>query len=61
VTKWAVSNNRVSEVASVKAPRVVTRTLISDYSAAYAAGAFKPVTKTAAIDLNRFSAPPAKR
>ena len=61
LTKWAVSNNRVSEVASVKAPRVVTRTLISDYSAAYAAGAFKPVTKTAAIDLNRFSAPPAKR
>lgn len=61
LTKWAVSNNRVSEVASVKAPRVVTRTLASDYSAAYAAGAFKPVTRTAAIDLNRFSAPPAQR
>ncbi len=61
LTKWAVSNNRLSEVASVKAPRVVTRTLISDYSAAYAAGAFKPVTRTAAIDLNRFSAPPVQR
>ncbi|HEV7435202.1 MAG TPA: DUF882 domain-containing protein [Pseudorhizobium sp.] len=61
LTKWAVSNNRVAEVASVKAPRVVTRTLNSEYSAAYAAGAFKPVTRAAAIDLNRFSAPPTKR
>lgn len=61
VAKWAVSNNRLSEVASVKAPRVVTRTLNGEYSAAYAAGAFKPVTRAAAIDLNRFSPPPAKR
>jgi uncharacterized protein YcbK (DUF882 family) len=61
VAKWAVSNNRLSEVASVKAPRVVTRTLNGTYSAAYAAGAFKPVTRAAAIDLNRFSPPPAKR
>ncbi|MFN7102006.1 MAG: DUF882 domain-containing protein [Pseudorhizobium sp.] len=61
VAKWAVSNNRLAEVASVKAPRVVTRTLNSEYSAAYAAGAFKPVTRAAAIDLNRFSPPTAQR
>ncbi|MCJ8519548.1 uncharacterized protein YcbK (DUF882 family) [Pseudorhizobium tarimense] len=61
LTKWALSNNRVAEVASVKAPRVVTRTLNSEYSAAYAAGAFKPVTRAAVIDLNRFSSAPATR
>ncbi|HEX2147721.1 MAG TPA: hypothetical protein VHG11_08740, partial [Pseudorhizobium sp.] len=61
LTKWAVSNKRVEEVASVKAPRVVTRTLNGDYTAAYAAGAFKPVTRAAAIDLNRFSAAPMKQ
>lgn len=55
LTKWAVSNNRVADVASVKAPRVVTRTLSGDYAAAYAAGGFKPVSRTASIDLNRFS------
>ncbi|MBU1316704.1 MAG: DUF882 domain-containing protein [Alphaproteobacteria bacterium] len=61
VAKWAVSNNRLAEVASVKAPRLVTRTLNGEYSAAYAAGAFKPVTRAAAIDLNRFSPPPAAK
>ena len=57
LARWALSNNRVAEAASVKAPRVVTRTLNAEYHAAYAAGAFKPVTRAAAIDLDRFSAP----
>lgn len=57
LTQWAVSNNRAADVdvASIKAPRVVTRTLSGEYSAAYAAGGFKPVTATASIDPNRFS------
>ena len=57
LARWALSNNRVAEAASVKAPRVVTRTLNAEYHAAYAARAFKPVTRAAAIDLDRFSAP----
>ena len=55
LAKWAVSNNRLSEVASVKAPRVVTRTLSTEYTAGYASSGFKPVTKVATIDPNRFS------
>ena len=55
LAKWAVSNNRVADVASVKAPRVVTRTLSGEYSAAYASSGFKPVTRTAAVDPSRFS------
>jgi uncharacterized protein YcbK (DUF882 family) len=55
LAKWAVSNNRVAEVASVKAPRVVSRTLSTAYTTAYASSGFKPVTKTASIDPSRFS------
>ena len=57
IAKWAVNNNRAGEMASVKAPRVVTRTLNADYSAAYASGGFKPVTAARSIDPNRFSGP----
>ncbi|MCB5203864.1 DUF882 domain-containing protein [Neorhizobium sp. T786] len=55
LTKWAVSNNRASEAVSAKAPRVMAWTLSRDYSAAYTAGNFKPVSKTASIDPTRFS------
>lgn len=61
VAKWAVNNNRVADVASIKAPRVVTRTLSGEYFAAYAAGGFKPVARTASIDLDRFSNEPTSR
>lgn len=53
--KWALDNNRSGDVVSIKAPRVVTRTLNSEYSAAYASEGFKPVAATVAIDPNRFS------
>eukprot|EP00913_Durusdinium_trenchii_P008100 g7597.t1 len=55
LAKWALSNSRAGDVTSMKAPRVVTRTLNSDYSAAYASDGFKPVTSAVAIDPNRFS------
>ena len=55
LAKWALNNNRADAVASVKAPRVTTRTLNADYSAAYASNGFWPVAATAkAIDPNRF-------
>ncbi|RWX79426.1 DUF882 domain-containing protein [Neorhizobium lilium] len=57
LAKWALNNNRVDAVASIKAPRVVSRTLNGEYSAAYAGGGFKPVAATVAIDPNRFSGP----
>jgi uncharacterized protein YcbK (DUF882 family) len=57
LAKWALSNNRPDAAASMKAPRVVSRTLNGSYSAAYAGGGFKPVAATVAIDPNRFSGP----
>jgi uncharacterized protein YcbK (DUF882 family) len=57
LAKWALSNNRPDAAASMKAPRVVSRTLNGEYSAAYAGGGFKPVAATVAIDPNRFSGP----
>ncbi|WP_246690780.1 DUF882 domain-containing protein [Neorhizobium alkalisoli] len=56
VAKWALNNSRAGNPVSMKAPRVVTRTLNSDYSAAYGGG-FKPVSATVAIDPSRFSGP----
>lgn len=53
--KWALDNKRSGDVVSMKAPRVVTRTLNSEYSAAYASEGFKPVAASVAIDPNRFS------
>lgn len=53
--KWALDNKRSGDVVSMKAPRVVTRTLNSEYSAAYASEGFKPVAAAVAIDPNRFS------
>ena len=53
--KWALNNKRSGDVVSMKAPRVVTRTLNSEYSAAYANEGFKPVSAAVAIDPNRFS------
>jgi uncharacterized protein YcbK (DUF882 family) len=58
LAKWALNNNRADAVASMKAPRVVSRTLNGEYSAAYAGGGFRPVAATVAIDPNRFSATP---
>lgn len=57
LAKWALNNNRAEEAVSMKAPRVVSRTLNSEYSAAYSGGGFKPVAATVAIDPNRFSGP----
>jgi uncharacterized protein YcbK (DUF882 family) len=57
LAKWALNTNRADQKASVKAPRVVTRTLSAEYSAAYAGGGFKPVTAARTIDPNRFSGP----
>ncbi|MGK6311948.1 DUF882 domain-containing protein [Neorhizobium sp. DT-125] len=57
LAKWALNNNRPDAAASMKAPRVVSRTLNSEYSAAYSGGGFKPVTAAAAIDPGRFSGP----
>jgi hypothetical protein len=57
VAKWALNNSRASNPVSIKAPRVVTRTLNGDYSAAYASNGFKPVSTTVAIDPSRFSGP----
>ncbi len=57
LAKWAINNNRPDAVASLKAPRVVSRTISGEYSAAYAGGGFKPVAATVAIDPNRFSGP----
>lgn len=53
--KWALDNKRSGDVVSMKAPRVVTRTLNSEYSAAYASEGFKPVSAAVAIDPSRFS------
>ncbi len=53
--KWALDNKRSGDVVSVKAPRVVTRTLNSEYSAAYANEGFKPVSAAVAVDPSRFS------
>ena len=57
LAKWALNNNRAEATASMKAPRVVTRTLNSEYAAGYTSGGFKPVAKAAAIDPARFSGP----
>jgi len=54
LAKWALNNNRVDAAASMKAPRVVSRTLNSEYSAGYSGGGFKPVAAAAAIDTGRF-------
>jgi uncharacterized protein YcbK (DUF882 family) len=53
--KWALDNKRSGDVVSMKAPRVVTRTLNGEYSAAYASDGFRPVSGTATIDPGRFS------
>ncbi|MCJ9754735.1 hypothetical protein MOV61_28810, partial [Neorhizobium sp. BETTINA12A] len=57
LAKWALSNNRAGAAASMKAPRVVSRTLNNEYSAGYSGGGFRPVAATVAIDPNRFSGP----
>ncbi|CAN7448423.1 DUF882 domain-containing protein [Neorhizobium sp. LjRoot104] len=57
LAKWALNNNRANAAASMKAPRVVSRTLNNEYSAGYSGGGFKPVSATVAIDPNRFSGP----
>ncbi|MBP2557821.1 uncharacterized protein YcbK (DUF882 family) [Neorhizobium galegae] len=57
LAKWALNNNRASAAASMKAPRVVSRTLNNEYSAGYSGGGFRPVAATVAIDPNRFSGP----
>lgn len=54
LAKWALNNNRVDAAASIKAPRVVSRTLNSEYAAGYSGGGFKPVSAAAAIDTGRF-------
>lgn len=51
---WATATKRTDAVASMKAPRLITRAISSEYSAAYGEG-FKPVSTTANIDPNRFS------
>jgi hypothetical protein len=53
--RWALDNKRSGDVVSMKAPRVVTRTLSGEYSAAYASDGFRPVSDTAKIDPGRFS------
>jgi uncharacterized protein (DUF2235 family) len=57
VAKWAVNNNRAEgqNPVSMKAPRVVSRTLDREYSAGYTGSGFKPVSAAVAIDPNRFS------
>jgi uncharacterized protein YcbK (DUF882 family) len=55
VAQWALNNSKAGDVASVKAPRVVTRTLNSEYSAAYGSEGFRPVSATVAIDPSRFN------
>jgi uncharacterized protein YcbK (DUF882 family) len=55
LAKWAVNNSKSGDVVSVKAPRVVTRTLNTEYSAAYGSDGFKPVSATVSIDPNRFN------
>ncbi|MCQ1779728.1 DUF882 domain-containing protein [Neorhizobium galegae] len=57
LARWALNNNRASAAASMKAPRVVSRTLNNEYSAGYSGGGFRPVAATVAIDPNRFSGP----
>jgi uncharacterized protein YcbK (DUF882 family) len=57
LAKWALNNNRADAAASMKAPRVVSRTLNNEYSAGYSGGGFRPVSATVAIDPNRFSGP----
>ncbi|WP_377296633.1 DUF882 domain-containing protein [Rhizobium sp. SGZ-381] len=54
LAQWASSTNRKEAVASIKAPRLITRALNSEYSAAYSGG-FRPVSATVAVDPNRFS------
>jgi uncharacterized protein YcbK (DUF882 family) len=55
LAKWALDKNRAEDVASIKAPRVVTRTLSGTSTTGYAGNGFKPVAATVAIDPNRFS------
>jgi uncharacterized protein YcbK (DUF882 family) len=57
LAKWALNTNRAGASASIKAPRVVSRSLDGEYSAAYAGNGFKPVAAAVAIDPNRFSGP----
>ena len=57
LAKWALNNNRANAAASMKAPRVVSRTLNNEYSAGYSGGGFRPVAATVAIDPSRFSGP----
>lgn len=57
LAQWALNNNRANAAASMKAPRVVSRTLNNEYSAGYSGGGFRPVAATVAIDPNRFSGP----
>jgi uncharacterized protein YcbK (DUF882 family) len=54
LAQWASANNRTEAVASMKAPRLITRALNSEYSAAYSGG-FRPVSAAVAVDPNRFS------
>jgi uncharacterized protein YcbK (DUF882 family) len=54
LAQWATATNRTDAVASMKAPRLVTRAFSSDGSAGYSGG-FKPVSQAVAVDPNRFS------
>lgn len=51
---WALNTNRAETTASMKAPRVVSRTLNDRYLPDAAAGGFKPVEATVQIDTGRF-------
>ncbi|WP_162939623.1 DUF882 domain-containing protein [Neorhizobium sp. NCHU2750] len=53
--KWALDNKRSGDVVSMKAPRVVTRTIDGQSSSVYASDGFHPVSDTVAIDPGRFS------
>jgi uncharacterized protein YcbK (DUF882 family) len=54
LSQWASATNRTDAVASIKAPRLVTRAFSSDGSAGYSGG-FKPVSQAVAVDPSRFS------
>jgi uncharacterized protein YcbK (DUF882 family) len=54
IAQWAIAKNHASPTASVKAPRVVNRTLSADTTLAYGGG-FKPVSTAVSIDPSRFS------
>ena len=54
LAQWASATNRTDAVASMKAPRLVTRALSSDGSVGYGGG-FKPVSQAVAVDPSRFS------